>query len=181
MHSHLLPAREKREFGRMTADILCIQVFFAKCFQFWFAQNKKGHFASSIERPLNEVRVKRVCKSCILEHSDNRLLDHNRNLQKSYLKKYTDSSLTALNTFLQIWNSSEALESNCCRKCLWNGCARAPFLSINSKLLLFTFKLLFLSDVFHCCKRKRTSPKAERQTIKFNSCHLLFIHARRFT
>ena len=136
MHSHLLPAREKHEFGRMTADILCIQGFFRQVFQFWFAQNKKGHFASSIERPLNEVRVKRVCKSCILEHSDNRVLDHNRNLQKSYLRKYTDSSLTALNTFLQIWNSSEALESNCCRKCLWNGCARAPFLSINSKLLL---------------------------------------------
>ena len=94
MHSHLLPAREKHEFGRMTADILCIQVFFAKCFQFWFAQNKKGHFASSIERPLNEVRVKCVCKSCILEHSDNRLLDHNRNLQKSYLRK---------NIQLQVW------------------------------------------------------------------------------
>ena len=27
MHSHLLPAREKHKFQRITADMLCIQVF----------------------------------------------------------------------------------------------------------------------------------------------------------
>ena len=60
--------------------------FFAKCSQSWFAWNKKGHFASFLERPLNEVRVKRVCKSCIREHSEQRVLDHNRNLGKSDLR-----------------------------------------------------------------------------------------------
>ena len=29
---------------------------------------------------------------------------------------------------------------------------------MNSKLLLFTFKLLLLSVVFHCCKHKQTAP-----------------------
>ena len=47
--------------------------------------------------------------------------------------------------------------------------------------LLFTFKLLLLSVVFHCCKCKQTAPKAERQTTKFRSCHLLFAYARQFT
>ena len=70
-----------------TADILCIQVLFANCFQFWFSWSEKGHFASFIDRPLNEVRVKRVCKSCILEHSHERVPDHDRNLQKSDLRK----------------------------------------------------------------------------------------------
>ena len=40
-------------------------------------------------------------------------------------------SLTALNTFLRICNSSEGFESNCWRKCLWEGCTREPFLSMN--------------------------------------------------
>ena len=60
---------------------------FANCFQFWFSWNEKGHFTSFIERPLNEVRVKRVCKSCILEHSHERVPDHDRNWQKSDLRK----------------------------------------------------------------------------------------------
>ena len=47
--------------------------------------------------------------------------------------------------------------------------------------LLFTFKLLLLSVVFHCCKCKQTAPKAERQTTKFSSCHLLFAYTRQFT
>ena len=42
MQCHLLPAREKHEFGRMTADILCIQVFFAKCFNFDLRKIRKA-------------------------------------------------------------------------------------------------------------------------------------------
>ena len=101
MHSHLLPAREKHEFQRMTADILCIQCVFvhAKCFSLNFFSIL---IASFLERPLNEVRVKRICKLCIREHSDNRVLDHDRNLQKADLTKEIASSLTALNTFLRI-------------------------------------------------------------------------------
>ena len=37
LHSHLSPARVKHEFQRMTGEILCIQVLFANCFQFWFS------------------------------------------------------------------------------------------------------------------------------------------------
>ena len=88
--------------------------------------------------------AKRVCKSCIHKHSDKYMLDHNRNLQEFDLRKYIALSLTAPNTCLQIWNSLEAFESlYWWRKCLWDGCARELFLSMNSKLLLFTFKLLF--------------------------------------
>ena len=46
-----------------------------------FTKYKKGHFVSFLERALNAMRVKCVCKSCIREHSDKRVLDHNRNLQ----------------------------------------------------------------------------------------------------
>ena len=144
---------------------------------------KKWHFASFLGRPLNEVHVKCVCKLCIHKHSDKPVLDHNQNLQKCNLRKYIPSSPTPLNTFLQIWNSSEAFESNYWRKCLWDGCSHGLFLSINSKLriLLFTFKLLFLSVVFHCCKCKGTVPKAVRLMTKLNSSHLLFVYTRQFT
>ena len=52
---------------------------------------------------------------------------------------------------------------------------------MNSKLLLFTFKLLLLSIVFHCCKHKQTAPKAEGQMTKFNAHHLLFTYTGQFT
>ena len=44
MHSHLLPARVKHEFQGMAAEILCIQVLFANCFQFYFHKIEKGIF-----------------------------------------------------------------------------------------------------------------------------------------
>ena len=87
----------------------------------------------------------------------------------------------ALNAFLRIWNSSEAFESNWWRKCLWDGCAREPFLPMNSKLLLSSFRLLLLSVVFYCYKCELTAPKAERQLTSFNSCQLPFAYSRRFT
>ena len=80
MDSHLLLARVKHEFQIMTLDILCIQVLLANCSHFDF-HNKRGCFASFIERPLNEMGVKRVCKLCILGHFHERVPDHDRYLQ----------------------------------------------------------------------------------------------------
>ena len=56
-----------------------------------------------MERPLNQVHVKCVWKSCIHKHSDKHMLDHNWNLQKSNPRRYnTASSLTAL-TKGKVW------------------------------------------------------------------------------
>ena len=56
---------------------------------------------SFLERPFNEVRVKRVCKSCIREHSDNTCQITIEIYKKSDLTKYMASSLAALNTCLR--------------------------------------------------------------------------------
>ena len=98
---------------------------------------------SFLERPFNEVRVKRVCKSCIREHSDNTCQITIEIYKKSDLTKYMASSLAALNTCLRFWNSLGAFESNWWGKCLWDWCVCEPFLSMNTKLPLFTLKLLF--------------------------------------
>ena len=44
---------------------------FRQGFSILICINKKGHFVSVIERAWKAMRVKRVCKSCIREHSDN--------------------------------------------------------------------------------------------------------------
>ena len=51
--------------------------FFPQVFSTMICINKEGHFTSVLERPLNEVHVKRVYKSCIREHSDEHVRDHN--------------------------------------------------------------------------------------------------------
>ena len=63
---------------------------FRQGFSILICINKKGHFVSVIERAWKAMRVKRVCKSCIREHSDN--------CPKFDLRKYIASSLTAPNT-----------------------------------------------------------------------------------
>ena len=59
-------------------------------------KEKNWHFASFRARALNAVQMKRVCKSGVRKHSDERVLDHNRNLQKFDLREYIASSLTAV-------------------------------------------------------------------------------------
>ena len=104
--------------------------FFAKCFQFWCAWNK--------------VHVRFFfCKMCIHKHSDKPVLDPNWNLQKCNLRKCIASSLTALNTFLWIWNSSEAFESNCWRKCLWDGSLVSCFCQLTPNFEFCCFHLSY--------------------------------------
>ena len=111
----------------------------------------KGHFASFLGRPLNEESVKRVCKSCTREHFDRRMLDLNRNLQMSGLRKYIASSLTALSTFLRIWNSSEAFEYNCL---CGMGALASRFCQWTPNLCYLHLGLLLLYVAFYCCRRK---------------------------
>ena len=110
--------------------------------------NKKGHFASFMKRHLNQVCVNCVWKSCICKHSDKGVLDHNRNLQKSYLRRYIASSLTDLFTNLKFMRS---LWKQLLEEVSVDRCACRPFLSINSKLLLlhlsYCYCLLFFTAV----------------------------------
>ena len=83
------------------------------------------------------------CKMCIQKHSDKPVLDPNWNLQKCNLRKCIASSLTALNTFLWIWNSSEAFESNCWRKCLWDGSLVSCFCQLTPNFEFCCFHLSY--------------------------------------
>lgn len=118
--------------------------FLPNAFNFDLHKIKRAFCELYRETFLHEVCVKRVCKSCICKHSDKHLPDHNWNLQRCNLRKHIASRLTALNTFLQIWNSSEAFER---RKCLWDGCTHEPFLSWTPNFCCLHYK----ATVFVCC------------------------------
>ena len=164
MYRHPLPACVKHEFQRMTASILCIQFFFVKCFN------------------VNLQNIKRGILQALWKN-----LVHSQTFWKVHARsqsKFTKVRFKKIYCFKSDFYKSvihQAIESNFRRKCLWEKCACKLFLSMNSKTLLFTFKLLVLSVVFDCCKCKQTAPKAERQTTKFSSCHLSFAYTRQFT
>ena len=99
MHSHLLPARVKYEFQRMTVDIFILSRFFrGNVFNFDLHKTKRAFY--ELSREIFERGTYEACLQVVHSRTfRDGVVDHTRNLQKSDLRKYRTSSLAALNTF----------------------------------------------------------------------------------